>query len=137
MVHRRPDYYVSVRMCSDEVANAETCNGEGLRIHNTADGTTIVKHYGDEYTGIFPVWDWRRVPGTTAEIVDTPLAGDPRYKGTAGFVGGVSDGTSERRRSIWSTALFPPRKPGFVSIERSCALGLISSPAQVALCSRR
>lgn len=91
MVHRRPGYYVSIRMCSDEVDNAEICNGEGFQTHNTADGVTVVKRTGDEYSGIFPVWDWHRIPGITADT-SARLEGSPRYKGTAGFVGGVSDG---------------------------------------------
>lgn len=93
MAHRRPDYSISMRMCSDQVDNAEQCNLEGFCTHHTADGVTIIKRTGDEYTGIFPVWDWRRIPGITAEAQTAPLQGSPRYKGTSGFVGGVSDGT--------------------------------------------
>jgi chondroitin AC lyase len=92
MVHRRPGWYSSVRMCSNEVDNADTANGEGLRTHYTADGMLLVMRTGQEYDGIFPVWDWRRVPGTTVEQSAVPLSGSPRMKGPNGFVGGVSDG---------------------------------------------
>ena len=34
---------------------------------NGGDGCTFVYRSGDEYRDIFPVWDWSKVPGTTAD----------------------------------------------------------------------
>lgn len=93
MAHRRPQFFASVRMFSSRLVNTEIINGEGKRSHHLADGCTFVYRSGDEYRDIFPVWDWSKVPGTTAELKElSPDDGGPRYKTDAVFVGGVSDG---------------------------------------------
>ncbi len=104
MVHRRTGFYVSVKMCSKRTVGTERCTGEGLRSYHTADGVTyILRHggeYGDNERSVFPVWNWRRLPGTTCEQSTEPLATElepekhrfRKYKGATTFVGGVSDG---------------------------------------------
>jgi chondroitin AC lyase len=49
---------------------------------------------GDEYDGIFPAWDWKRVPGVTCQRSDEPLPVLRTGKdlGSDLFVGGASDG---------------------------------------------
>ena len=93
MVHRRPGYLTSARMYSARTLTTDGyINGENKTSHHLADGATYVALTGREYVGIYPVWDWRLIPGTTVEQ-DTPT--DPAHvshKGTARFVGGVSDG---------------------------------------------
>ena len=95
VAHHRARYFTSVRMFSTRVANTDSfTNGEGRRSHHLADGAALLYCTGNEYRDIFPVWDWRKVPGTTVEQRPEPL--DPRQvrsMGKTSFVGGVSDGS--------------------------------------------
>lgn len=54
---------------------------------------TCLLRKGDEYDGIFPAWDWQRLPGTTCAkttVPEPPGTVDRPTSATA--VGGVSDG---------------------------------------------
>lgn len=95
MVHRRAGYHTSVRMFRADLWNTDGAhNREGLRSHHLSDGVAYVMLTGDEYRDIFPVWDWRRVPGITAERSRRQLeAKHVHRKGLKTFAGGVSDGT--------------------------------------------
>lgn len=92
--HHRPDFYTSVKISSTRTLQPESGNGEGLQNLHLADGVTLIMQRGDEYDGIFPVWDWRRLPGTTTEQASYSLkpASDWGVAGTSRFAGGVSDG---------------------------------------------
>ena len=90
--HRRPGYFVSVRTASKRNRRSEVTNREGRKSHHLADGVTYVYLDGKEYNGIFPVWDWQRLPGATCEQMDWSKKGDVGGVGEARFVGGVSDG---------------------------------------------
>jgi chondroitin AC lyase len=91
-VTMRDDYHFSVKMASKRVATTESGNGENLLGYWLGFGNTFLRQRGDEYQDIFPVWDWRYLPGVTA----------PEYEGLGGawgkhlhqstFVGGVSNG---------------------------------------------
>ena len=54
---------------------------------------TYIYKDGKEYLDIFPLWDWRKLPGVTAFEDNAPMplikSYQPRNKGT--FVGAVSD----------------------------------------------
>ncbi len=93
MAHHRPGYFAATRMDSVRTANTDgLTNGENKKSHHLADGVLYLTRDGGEYTGIYPIWDWHKIPGTTAEQ-NTVL--DPkkvRRMGSASFVGGVSDG---------------------------------------------
>lgn len=99
MTQHRPGYYTSVRTHSTRTRNTDGAsktggpiNREGRLSHHVADGATYIWRRGDEYSGIFPVWNWNLVPGTTAQqvpMLDQTLVA---FKGGASFVGGVSDG---------------------------------------------
>jgi chondroitin AC lyase len=94
MSHRRAGYFASVRMFSDRLLNTETINDEGRKSQHLADGCCLIYRSGYEYRNIFPVWDWTKIPGTTAE--QGTLDVEPHAIGTRGktsFVGGASDGT--------------------------------------------
>jgi chondroitin AC lyase len=94
MIHQRRGYAMSVRMYSKRTFNTDGyINDEGRQTHHVADGATYIFRTGEEYRDIFPVWDWRRVPGITCEQHPQPL--DParlHTRGATGFAGGVSDG---------------------------------------------
>ena len=91
MMHRRPGYNASVRVASKRVKRTEVVNGENLKGDHLSDGLTYIYRRGDEYTNIFPLWDWRKLPGTTCLQGDRPFS--PGGAGKKTFAGGVSDGT--------------------------------------------
>jgi len=95
MVHRRPGWYASTKMASLRTLGTESGNGEGLRQYHLADGACILLQRGDEYADIQPVWNWRRIPGTTCAQKPGPLPlinWGRGARGSTAFVGGVSDG---------------------------------------------
>ena len=94
MVHRRPDFYASVKMCSLGVIGAESLNSENLSGLYLADGATYIYRTGDEYTDIFPVWNWRQLPGVTCAQADSPMPSFTYSNLTTKFTGGVSDGVN-------------------------------------------
>lgn len=92
-VQRNPDYYFSVKMCSERVSGAESCNSENMLGYYMGDGVSLLYQSGEEYTNIFPFWDWKKVPGTTIiqDDDDLPLLTCSGYRLESDFVGGVSD----------------------------------------------
>ena len=94
-VHRQPEWMASVKMASSRVVGAEQMNGDNMKGYYLADGATYVYRTGNEYLDIFPLWNWREIPGVTAFQSDAPMPQltkgyHPGNK--ASFVGGVSDG---------------------------------------------
>jgi chondroitin AC lyase len=105
MVHRTDRFAATLKMSSKRVIGGELVNTENLSGYYLADGALYLYQSGDEYTDIFPVWDWRKIPGVTCAQTELPV-----FKTTAvqtdvpglefktssvpsDFVGGVSDGT--------------------------------------------
>lgn len=95
-VQRNPDYYFSVKMCSERVIGAESCNSENVQGYYMGDGATFLYQNGSEYENIFPFWDWKKIPGTTTQQDDEPLPvlTASGYRIESSFVGGVSDGVN-------------------------------------------
>lgn len=93
--HQRPEYFTSVRMYSARTNNMEAPhNQESLKHHHFADGANFISRTGREYTDIFSVLDWQKIPGTT--VVQKPSHPNPNQivkQGKTDFVGGVSDST--------------------------------------------
>ena len=93
-IHRRPQWMASVKMASQRVIGVESMNGDNMQGYYMADGATYIYKNGDEYLDIFPLWDWRKISGTTTFQSDAPMpvirSNQPRNQ--ASFVGGVSDG---------------------------------------------
>ena len=91
---QRPGFYTSVRMFSTRNRSMEMpYNGEGLTNHYRADGTNYLSVTGDEYTDIYAVYDFRKIPGATimqAEFM--PPESEIQQSGLMDFVGGVTDG---------------------------------------------
>lgn len=92
--HHRPGWFASVKMFSTRIINAELVNDEGRKSHHLSDGANLLYLSGGEYTDIFPVWDWTKVPGTTAEqgTLEIEPGRSIGVRGKTSFVGGVSDG---------------------------------------------
>ncbi len=88
LIHRRPDFAATLKLSSKRVIGAELVNSENLSGYHTADGALYLYRTGDEYEEIFPLWDWRKIPGITA------LQGElPAFKTSAvpsDFVGGLA-----------------------------------------------
>jgi chondroitin AC lyase len=93
ITHHRKGYYTSARFFSTRTVSTDgPHNREGLKSHHLADGCNYLFQSGKEYDGIFPVWDWQKIPGTTvAQTGD--FESRPHIHGTTDFVGGASDGT--------------------------------------------
>jgi chondroitin AC lyase len=66
LICRTDRFYVSVKMSSTRVLGAETCNGESVKSKHQGDGVTMLLQHGREYENIFPLWNWRQLPGITA-----------------------------------------------------------------------
>lgn len=92
-LHVRPHYTFDIRMVSNRTMRCEYGNGENLKTYFMSDGCTNIVTEGNEYTRIFPVWNWNRIPGVTAPQLDTipRTVVDWQTKGTSVFAGGVSD----------------------------------------------
>ena len=90
-VFRSTNSYISVRACSPRVKGTEFVNNENKKGHFISDGCTIFMRSGNEYSDIFPVWDWNRIPGVTAPLVDS-VKYNPvdNYLNPNPFVGGLA-----------------------------------------------
>ena len=93
-IHRRPQWMGSVKMASERVVGVEMMNGDNMQGYYMADGATYIYQDGKEYLDIFPLWNWRKIPGVTAFQSDAPVPLIRNYqpRNKAAFVGGVSDG---------------------------------------------
>jgi len=89
MAHRRAKYHLSVKMCSARTQGTESINGENLKGFWLPFGATCLMKDASEFSSIFPLWDWTRIPGTTA-TQETPTFSESTQ--TTTFVGGVSNG---------------------------------------------
>jgi chondroitin AC lyase len=92
VMHRRPDFAVSLKMSSRRLIGAESLNHENRLGYFTADGATYLYRTGDEYDDIFPVWDWRKLPGVTCLAREESPPAFRTVHGERDFVGGVTSG---------------------------------------------
>ncbi len=93
-VCQRPDFFTTVRMYSVRNMNMEApYNSEGLLNHHRGDGANHLSIRGDEYLNIWPVYDWQKIPGTTAmQKPRLPSPSEIQKPGLTAFVGAVTDG---------------------------------------------
>ena len=93
-IHHRPNYSTSLKMCSKRTVGIElNMNSENKLGYWLPYGLTYIYRVGNEYQGIFPMWDWARLPGVTnpyIEIEETKKG--KAYTQNTEFVGGVSNG---------------------------------------------
>lgn len=94
LVNRRKDFAITLKMCSKRVIGSESLNSENLSGYYLADGATYLYRAGDEYENIFPVWNWRKIPGVTCAQGEGPMPSFGSYRIDSDFVGGVSDGAN-------------------------------------------
>lgn len=93
-VHRRKDFYFSVKMSSKRVVGTESVNQENVQGYYMGDGVALLSNNGKEYENIFPFWDWKKLPGTTIiqDKKPLPIIKFKAFKTNSTFVGGVSNG---------------------------------------------
>lgn len=66
----RPEFQAGVRYHSLRNANQEAPhNSEGIRNHFRGDGACMVSVTGQEYADIYPVFDFRMIPGATTPMI--------------------------------------------------------------------
>jgi len=92
-IFQRPKYTSAVRMHSIRNMNMEyPHNGEGIKNHFRGDGACYLSVTGNEYTLTPPVYDFRKIPGTTTLLLDSmPPATEVQKEGKSVFVGAVTD----------------------------------------------
>ena len=118
MIQQRPAYYASVKVVSTRTSQPETGNNQGLENLYLGDGVNQIMVTGNEYYGIQPSWNWRRLPGTTVEQDTRSLTPPGTFgatKGTTAYAGGVSDGTYGAKPSATTASTWPPKKVGSFS----------------------
>lgn len=130
--HHRPEFFASLRMRSTRTLGSEQINNEGLQSYYMAEGAMLLYRSGMEYYDIMPVWNWRRLPGTTVEQRPTPPlrnSGENEY-GATSFVGGVSNGSNGMSAMDYNRAGISGRRSWFFVGDRIIALGTnLSSPS--------
>jgi chondroitin AC lyase len=92
-VHRRANWFASVKMFSRRMKSGESTNDENILGSRQSDGRFYLTLAGDEYFGrdVWPAYDWTRLPGITVE--QKPDAADATYGyGTRSCAGGTGDG---------------------------------------------
>jgi chondroitin AC lyase len=120
--HHRPDYFASVRLASKRVQLSETCNSENMLGEYLSDGVNYIYRTGEEYRGIMPVWDWRKIPGITVEnLARKPKPGGGR--GTRTFAGGVNDGMYGLAAMDFAKGKLSARKAWFFFDDEYVCLG--------------
>ena len=93
-VHRRKNFYFSVKMSSQRVVGTESVNSENIQGYYMGDGVALLAVNNKAYQNVFPFWDWKKLPGTTI-LQDTeklPIIKFRDFKTNGEFVGGVSNG---------------------------------------------
>jgi chondroitin AC lyase len=95
-VHRAPHWMASIKMSSRKVYGIESLNGDNMQGFYMGDGATFFYKKGDEYLDIFPLWDWRKIPGVTAfeDTAPVPPLHDNRPHNESDFADGCSDGST-------------------------------------------
>ncbi|NJC27753.1 chondroitin AC lyase [Lewinella antarctica] len=93
-VHRRKDFYFSLKMSSERVVGTESVNEENIRGYYLGDGVSLLYTDTEAYTNVAPFWDWKKLPGTTVVQDDEPLPVTKSwdFETNSTFVGGVTDG---------------------------------------------
>ena len=92
-VHRRPEWSTSLRMAAQGFIPNEDVNDDDVLSGLVGLGSLFQYVDPADYVGIPEVWNWRRIPGTTAGLsVGALRAGGPpeRLKNASSYAGGVS-----------------------------------------------
>lgn len=94
-LHRRPRWMASLRMSSSRVIGTELVNEDNLKGFYMGDGAIYYYVDGREYLNIFPLWDWRKLPGVTAyeDTVSMMQVSRRTVRNATPQVGGITCGS--------------------------------------------
>lgn len=113
--------FIGVKAFSSRVKPMESLNGENVLGYYLSSGSTCVMRTGSEYLNIFPLWDWTKIPGTTAlegsltrSDVKSRISNSYSWMGTTSFVGGVSDGRNAAGTMDQKLPMLSSRKSWFL-----------------------
>lgn len=86
-------FYSSVKMTSQKNVGIESGKFENIYGGYLPLGCNIIMRTGFEYYNIYPLWDWTKIPGVTAEENNFVLNDNgAQYTGDNSFAIGCSDG---------------------------------------------
>ncbi|MDF7825928.1 polysaccharide lyase family 8 super-sandwich domain-containing protein [Pontiellaceae bacterium B12227] len=124
-VQRRTDWYASVKMSSKRVIGAETCNSENMQGLHQGDGTLLVYRDGSEYEDIAPLWDWKRLPGTTCDQgFQTLKPGEAdQGRGISNFSGVIGNGETGMAAMVYKRNGLTAHKSWFFFKDHIVCLG--------------
>jgi chondroitin AC lyase len=91
MVQHGDNYYMSAKIISSRTYGTEALNNENIKGYNLPLGATNILMSGLEYHKIYPIWDWTKIPGTTAVQNQDYTKLDDYLIGSNDFGGGVSN----------------------------------------------
>lgn len=95
MCQQQPNYLACIKAVSTRTVGSESGNREALKNYYMSTGVMCLMKTGKEYEGIFPLWNWRMLPGITCAQSAAPIKEinwGKGSEGTSAFVGGASDG---------------------------------------------
>ena len=123
MIHQRNTYYNSVRTTSARTRGTETISDENSQGYWLPFGTQFITRNGNEYTDIFPTWNWAHIPGITCPDTVPSFALTGNNGQTETFVGGVSDGMFGMTAMIMNKLNTTAKKAWFCFDNEVVALG--------------
>lgn len=99
----------SIRMQSNHLQGFENTLSENMLGYFCSDGVLLVRCDGTEYLEIGPLWNWKRLPGTTTYDDGKPLWGCnnlPPYNRTDKVFGQVfGDGSGDKKKDVMVAAM--------------------------------
>ncbi|MDZ8120018.1 polysaccharide lyase family 8 super-sandwich domain-containing protein [Pontiella agarivorans] len=124
-VHRRPEWYSSVKMTSTRVVGTETANEQNLLGAHLADGVLYLYQTGAEYEDVTGLWDWHRLPGTTCDQGNDNLLpnGWNNEYGKSPYAGVLNDGENGMAAMIYKRKNLSARKAWFFGADTVTCLG--------------
>jgi chondroitin AC lyase len=124
-VQRRPDWYASLKMSSTRVVGAESVNSENMLGLHMGDGVLLIYLDGSEYEDLPPLWDWKRLPGTTCDQGLTELTpnGSRDSFGGSDFSGVLGSGDTGLAAMIYQRGNLTARKSWFFFTDHIVCLG--------------
>ncbi|MFI6386334.1 polysaccharide lyase family 8 super-sandwich domain-containing protein [Nonomuraea sp. NPDC050540] len=121
----RPGWSAAVKTSSTRTVLSEAGNGEGLSGRHLCDGVTHLWRTGEEYHALWPVQDWRHLPGTTVAYRGGPLPAADFGQDTGGsdFAGGLTEGPYAMAAMHLDRDGVRARKSWFFFLDEYVALG--------------
>lgn len=95
-VYRSTNFFGTLKMSSDRVQATEVVNRENLKGYFVGDGNYFLHVRGDEYEGMFPYLNWKKLPGVTNFQTKDPVKalGYAGFRNKGNFTGGAVSGNN-------------------------------------------